>query len=73
VLFVMDVVRRTVHLAGVRQPGAWGLPQQARNLLMDLDQRVGGAQRLLLHLLVDTRGPLAGFCCDESRRPGDRF
>ena len=41
VLFVVEVERRRVHLAGItgRPTGAW-VTQQARNLLMDLDERV---------------------------------
>jgi hypothetical protein len=41
VLFVVEVQRRRVHLAGItaRPTGVW-VAQQARNLLMDLDERV---------------------------------
>jgi transposase InsO family protein len=42
VLFVVEVQRRRVHLAGIttHPTGAW-VTQQARNLLMDLDEQVG--------------------------------
>jgi putative transposase len=41
VLFIVEVERRTVHLAGItaHPTGAW-VTQQARNLLMDLDHHV---------------------------------
>jgi hypothetical protein len=48
VLFVVEVQRRRVHLVGItgHPTGAW-VTQQARNLLMDLDERVHRFQYLI--------------------------
>jgi len=48
VLFVVEVRRRTVHLAGItaHPTGGW-VAQQARNLLMDLDEQADRFQYLI--------------------------
>ncbi len=48
VLFIVELDRRRVHLAGVtaHPTGAW-VVQQARNLLMDLDRRADALRFLL--------------------------